>query len=163
MGLRDIRQRLKDQKGVTLIEQVFAALFVGFLIMVWVNSIRVSTKGTLMSKNNLRAQNLGLSKLEDVKNTAIQASYGSAWNQVTQTATVKAYLTPQVSVIESRSFTWRVLTDFAYMPLSTSPNALPTTSSAATPNLWIRAEVSWKDVAGPKVLTMTGYSSDIRQ
>lgn len=148
-----------DQKGVTMVEQALAALFVGFLMLVWINSIRVTSKGTIQSKNNLRAQNLAMSKLEDVKNTAIQSSHGNSWSSVTQSALIEAYRTPQVSQIESKAFTWRVLSDYAVLGLSTTPNIVTNT----TGTLWIRAEVQWQDVTGPKFLTMTGYSTNYRQ
>lgn len=160
-------QRLRgrhSQRGVSLVEQAMAAFFIGFLVLVWVNSIRATTKGTVQSKNNLRAQNLGLSKMEDIKNTALQASYGRTWSSVTQSAMVQAYLTPQVATIENKRFTWRVLTHFAAMPAVTaSAGTLPVTTTALTNNLWLRAEVSWLDVTGPKRLTMTGYATNMRQ
>jgi hypothetical protein len=151
------------EHGVTLIEQVLAALFIGFLILVWVNSIRVTTKGTIQSKNNLRAQNLALSKLEDVKNIAEKASYGNTWTYLTQNPTVMAYGVTQVSTIENKAFTWRVQTYFASLPVSSTPSATPTTSTAVTGNIWMQAEVYWQDVTGPKYITMTGYTTDIRQ
>lgn len=150
------------EKGVTMIEQVMAALFIGFLILVWVNSMRVGTKGTIQSKNNLRAQNLGMSKLEDVKNTAIQASYGQTWASVTQSAVVVAYRTPQVAVIEGKAFTWQVNTDFVVMPNHASPTAQPQPVTYRTRDLGIHASVHWLDVTGPKSLTMTGYATDLR-
>lgn len=153
----------EDEKGVTLIEQVMAALFIGFLILVWVNSIRVTTRGTIQSKNNLRAQNLALSKVEDVKNTIIKASYASTFSSVSNSALVTAYLTPQVSTIENKSFTWRVLTNYAVWSSTPTASALPTPVTYSTYNLWIRAEVFWQDVTGPKQVTMTGYATDYRQ
>lgn len=158
-----------SERGVTLVEQVMAALFIGFLILVWVNSVRVTTKGTVQSKNSLRAQNLALSKLEDVKALADKASYASTWSTLTQTALVKAYRTPTVVKIENRSFTWVVNTDFAYLPVTItgSPTGAVTytavVTATATANILLRARISWGDVTGPKVLTMTGYATDYRQ
>lgn len=168
MKLRPRTGILGDEKGVSLIEQVMAALFIGFLILVWVNSIRVTTKGTIQSKNNLRAQNLAMSKLEDVKNTALQASFGRTWNNLTLSATVEAYRTPQVSIIESKRFTWVVDTYYMLVPTpgpSISPGAVatPEITSAITGNVVFQARVSWDDVTGPKRLTMTGYAADLRQ
>jgi Tfp pilus assembly protein PilX len=160
MSLRERLRHLRSQRGVSLVEQVMAAFFIGFLVLVWVNSIRATTKGTLMSKNNLRAQNLGLSKLEDVKNAALQATYGRTWDSVTKSATVTAYQTPQVARIENKAFTWRVLTDFA--ALSNTADATPVVQTTTSQTLWMRAEVSWMDISGPKVLTMTGYATDVR-
>src|SRR5688572_619433 len=114
----------KNEAGVSLVEQMLAALFIGFLVMVWVNSIRVATKGTIQSKNNLRAQNLGLSKLEDEKNLANQASYASTWDHLTETVLVSAYRTPQVTSIENKAYTWQVNTQYAWLPITTTANSL---------------------------------------
>jgi Tfp pilus assembly protein PilV len=158
----------RDQRGVTLVEQLIAAALIGMLILVWVNSIRVTTKGTVQSKNSLRAQNLGLSKLEDVKALSDKASYASTWSTLTQTALVKAYRTPVVSTYEKKNYTWQVQTDFAYLPVTYTgdPYALTYTAVAVswtTSNLLLQARISWDDITGPKVLTMTGYATDFRQ
>jgi hypothetical protein len=158
--MRVLRGR-ESERGVSLVEQVMAAFFIGFLVLVWVNSIRATTKGTLMSKNNLRAQNLALSKLEDVKNAALQATYGRTWSSVTQSATVTAYQVTQVARIENKAFTWRVLTDFSV--ISSTADAMPVAVSYPSQSLWMRAEVTWMDITGPKSLTMTGYATDVRQ
>jgi hypothetical protein len=168
MPWRKLLSRWNDQRGVTLIEQVMAALFIGFLILVWVNSIRVTTKGTVQDKNNLHAQNLGMSKLEDVKTLANQSSYASTFSVLTQTALVKAYRTPQTSTIAGKDFAWQVQSDYAVLPVSYTgdPVALTYTAVAVTyttKNMLLQARVAWQDVTGAKVLTMTGYATDFRQ
>jgi hypothetical protein len=168
MTAMDTLRGKQSERGVTLIEQVMAALFIGFLILVWVNSIRVTTKGTIQSKNNLRAQNLGLSRLEDVKSLSKQASYASTFDVLTQTALVIAYRTPQASVIEGKTYTWQVQSDYALLPVTYTGDPYANTSSAVavswtTSNVLLQARVAWQDITGFKVLTMTGYATDYRQ
>jgi hypothetical protein len=166
---RQALSKLRDQSGVTLVEQLIAAALIGLLILVWVNSVRVTTKGTVQSKNSLRAQNLGLSKLEDIKALADKASYASTWSSVTLSPLVLAYCTPTIAKFDKKSYTWQVQTTYAYLPVSyTGGSGYATTSTAVavswtTSNLLMSARISWDDISGPKVITMTGYATDFRQ
>lgn len=146
------------QAGSTLIESVLTVLLLSLTIAAWFQVYRVVTEGMLNSKTNLRAQNLALSKMEQVKNIAVNYSNAGLFSSVTRAADVSAFALTQVTSLENKTFTWRVLAHYAN---NISTGALVTTT-AATNAIYIQSSVWWVASRGPNGLTLTSIVADIR-
>ena len=155
---------LKGEKGLTLIEQVMTLFVVGVVILSWLNLFRVVSKGTIKSKSNVRAQNLAMSKLEDMKTLANSLSMAGAWNNITTNAMAQAYALTQTSTFDNRVFIWRVKNNYAdVLATGTGTTVTPAAVTYTTSTLVFQSEVYWTERDGSYSLTMTGYATDYRQ
>lgn len=154
----------QNEKGLTLIEQVMTLFVVGVVVVAWLNLFRVVSKGTIKSKSNVRAQNISLSKLEDMKALASTMSMAGAWGNVTQNAMAVAYSVTQTSSFDNRVFIWRVnnfYADITATPVGTT--VTPVSVSRVTTTLVFQSEVFWTERDGSYALTTTGYATNYRQ
>ena len=166
---QEMKNFKKDQAGVTMIEQIIAVALLGLCIVVWFNVTKVQTKGVLVSKNNLRSQNLALSKLEDLRSLALNSGIEGQFQWVTQSPLVIQYGRTNTASIEGRTFTWSVSTTFVlgYSSVTVTPTPPQTTNAivttTATDLIWFNALVQWSDVTGPKLLTQAAYVANPRK
>jgi Tfp pilus assembly protein PilV len=153
----------ENQKGLTLIEQVMTLFVAGVVILSWLNLFRVVSKGTIKSKSTVRAQNLAMSKLEDMKTLANSMSMASAWSNVTLNAMAQAYAVTQTSTFDNRNFVWRVTSAYVYVTgTATGSTVTPVSVSYVAANVMFQSEVSWTERDGSYGLTMTGYAANLR-
>ncbi len=151
--------REKDQQsGATLIESVLTVLLLSLTIAAWFKVYQVVTEGMINSKTNLRAQNLALSKMEQVKNITTNYSNAGLFAKVTLAADVSAFGITQVASLENKSFTWRVLTSYA----SNVSSGAYVTGSAATNAILLQSSVWWVANRGPSGITLTSLITDMR-
>lgn len=154
----------KNEKGVTLIEQVATLFIVGLVVIAWLNLFKVISKGTIKSKSNVRAQNLAMSKLEDMKALASSLSMAGAWSNVTQNAMARAYGVTQTSTFDNRIFTWRVKNFYAdVIATGIGTTVTPAAVTYAATTLIFQSEVFWTERDGNYSLTTTGYATNYRQ
>jgi hypothetical protein len=112
-----------------------------------------------MSRANMRAQNLAMSKLEDMKTLANEMAMAGAFTSLTHNAMVQSYAVTQTSRIENRTFNWRVTSSFVDVTLT----GAPTTSLVPTDTALLIAEVYWNENNALRSVTMTGYVANLRQ
>ena len=155
---------MRSEKGLTLIEQVMTLFIVGLVITSWLNLFKVVSKGSIKSKANVRAQNLAMSKIEDIKTLASSMSMAGGWNFVTKTAMAQAYSLTQTSTFDNRVFVWRVKNFYAnVIGTGTGTTVTPVSVSYATTTIVLQSEVYWTERDGAYSLTLTGYATNYRQ
>ncbi len=159
--------RLRNQKGVTLVETVITLLIVGLVVLAWINAMRHITRGSVHSKSRLRAQNLALSKLEEAKAAVNMAAQAGDWENVTRNAMAAADAIPKVANLENRSFTWRVTYAFVNVTLNGAPVLVANPFTMTSTTVALSSEVFWSDLdlkaASPFSLTITGYVTNTRE
>lgn len=157
---------LRNERGLTFVEQVITLLIIGLVVLAWVNAYRYVTKGSVSTKSNLRVQNVAMTRLEDAKELMTSLAMAGSWESITQNAMVQAYATTQVAYYEGRPITWRVTTAYASMSYTGMPVAYPvpeTYTAGLSDGLLLYSEVYWTQDGHPFSLTMTGYVSNPRQ
>lgn len=150
------------QKGVTMLELAIAGLVMGLTLIVALRTFRVILKGVAVSQNQMRADNLLLSSLDDLKNAASKSAYDGTWASLTYTPLSLSYTTAAVMKINGRSYTLQINPEWVTMTANTI--GLYTAASPAYSNMvrfW--GTVTWTDYFGSKSISKTAYASYLRQ
>jgi Tfp pilus assembly protein PilV len=162
--MKPVFNNQNSQKGVTLIEQMIVVIFISLGILVWIFVFKTSTQGTYVTRDNLKAQNLALSKMEDLRSMALSSSYAGSWHLITKTALAQQYSQLQSVTLDSRVYNWRV--QMYYLMGASHTAAMQITTVATDANMIsMTAEVFWQDVLAPqqlKALTLTSYITNFR-
>lgn len=74
-AVREVKQSLKEEKGLTLIEVVIALAIVGLTIMVLLQILPVAIVGTSRARAGVNVANLAGSQMESIKQQTFWAAY----------------------------------------------------------------------------------------
>ena len=157
-----LRRKHTTEAGITFIEIMIASFIMTLTILISLQMFRVLGKGLIVTKNNLRANTLALSKMEDMRNAAVAASYAGSFKYLTNSAMAISYSAQNLEEVGNSKFTWRVTSEYIYQTWSAGVMTVMV-SGTATNMLRLNSWVGFRDTFGSKQLTMTGYAVNYRQ
>lgn len=154
-----LRPGTVQERGVTFIELILAALMIGTVIVALLRVFGVVQKGGVSMRNEVRASALARSHLDDLKDLARQSSSNGTFALLTTASLVQAYAVTRTTVVSNKSYLWKVSTRFAAQDVSHVADVSSTT--VVSKLIHFSSWVAWQDGSAARGVTLDAFVAEM--